>query len=128
MHVLLEAKELLTEDNYLVIYTKGDKLNLVNEDHIGSTGNWLVAKDKEIDYLIIYHRDETNNENIVYTAKYKDKELAEGTDRYKIFFTDVERVANTPSNWAKFIGSNTMNPLSYFYAEDYVSPPFTGRE
>jgi len=127
MHVLMEAKELLTKDNYLVIYTNNKSNQLtIKEDYTGVTGNWLVAKDKDIDYIIIYRRDDENDINVVYTAKYKDKKLAEGDDRYKIYFTDIEYISTTPSNWMEFIGSNTRNPLSYFYAKDYVEPPFTG--
>jgi hypothetical protein len=101
--------------NNIAIFTNFDSLeysdlrrrNLSLEKE-GYTGNWVIAKNRDIEKIVLYVREDGVNK--IYLANYTYRENIEGR-RYRVYFKNLKFVENTISNWKDF--ANTQSPIRY---------------
>lgn len=101
--------------NYIAIFTNLDGLdygdlrrrNLLLEKE-GYSGNWVIAKTRDIEKIILYIRE--NGINKVYLADYSYRENIEGR-RFRIYFKNLKFLESTTANWTEF--ANTQSPIRY---------------
>jgi 6-phosphogluconolactonase (cycloisomerase 2 family) len=106
----MEAQSLLQEnETAIAVFTKGSKLQL-HADNTGTTGDWVVGGDLDVDKVIIYHRRDSDT-NEVYLADF-DGVSAAGEGRYKIHFTNAKLMDSTDKSWSEFAATG-QNPVRY---------------
>ncbi len=101
--------------NYIAIFTNFDGMehtdlrrkNLLL-DKEGYTGNWVIAKTRDIEKIILYVRE--NGINKVYIADYNYRVNIEGR-RSRVYFQNLEFIEETTANWTEF--ANTQSPIRY---------------
>jgi transposase-like protein len=102
------------KETAIVLFTRGMYLE-IRDNKTGSSGNWVVDPDKEIEKIVIYRRDEntTIQRNDIYLGDYVWPEgpLEDGK-RYRIHFKNLERVGYTENNWKDF-ADGSANPVKY---------------
>jgi hypothetical protein len=108
----MKARDLIEEGQSAVaVFTSGRKLE-INSDSSGSTGNWVVRGDLDVDRVIIYHRREAGD-NEVYLATYDGLTRApDEPARSRIKSTNAHSVGVTENNWKEFAGPG-QNPVRY---------------
>jgi len=106
---LTNMTQLPVSGSAIVVFTDGDNTN-VKYFGESSTGNWIVDKNTQIEYVVIYHKG--SDTNTIYTGKFIDKELIHD-NRYNIKFDNVVCNGQTSSNWNEFVGDDSMNPVRY---------------
>ena len=101
--------------NYIAIFTNFDGLEHtdlrrrnLSLDKEGYTGNWVIAKTRDIEKIILYLREDGINK--VYLADYNYREQIEGR-RSRIYFKNLKFIENTTANWTEF--ANTQSPIRY---------------
>ncbi len=109
------TKYIKSNYNYIAIFTNLDGLdygdlrrrNLLLEKE-GYSGNWVIAKTRDIEKIILYIRE--NGINKVYLADYSYRENIEGR-RFRIYFKNLKFLESTTANWTEF--ANTQSPIRY---------------
>lgn len=96
-------------ENAVVVFTHGKYLSL-KRDGSGSTGNWVINKNRRIKKVVIYERTKTGNE--IYIARPTSISGSRDPGRYVIKFADMRYFGNTYFNWPEFSGSR--NPVRYW--------------
>lgn len=81
-------------ENVVVVFTHGTRFVLY-DDNTGSTGQWTVDPNREIDRVILYHRDDEKNMNNLYIANHAGAEPADREGRYNIRLTHVQYIGAT---------------------------------
>jgi len=112
----MELKKYIDSNySYIAIFTNFDGLehtdlrrrNLsLNKE--GYSGNWIIAKTRVIEKIILYVREDGLNK--IYIADYNYRELIEER-RSRVYFKNLEFIENTTANWREF--SNTQSPIRY---------------
>lgn len=96
-------------ENAIVIFTYGKYFKRHN-DGSGSTGNWVIDKNRKVKQVIIYNRTERGNE--VYIAKPTALAPSKHAGRFVIKLDNIEYYGCTYFNWPQFSGSR--NPVRYW--------------
>lgn len=111
----MNAQSLLKAGQTAVaVFTRGRNLNL-NADGTGTTGNWKVRGDLDVDKVIIYHRrDQYSNE--IYLADF-DGVTEAGEGRRTIHFVNASLKDSTEKTWSEFAEAS-QNPVKYIQAEE----------
>ncbi|MFM7791788.1 MAG: HNH endonuclease, partial [Microcystis panniformis] len=78
-------------EKVVVIFTEG-KHFVLHDDNTGSTGQWKIDPNREVDRIILYHRDDENNANNLYIANHAGAEPADREGRYDIRLTHVQYI------------------------------------
>jgi len=105
--------------NFIAIFTNFDGLeysdlrrkNLLL-DNEGYTGNWVIAKSRKIEKILLYVREQGVNQ--VYLADYDYRETIEGR-RSRVYFKNLSSLGTTKANWMEF--ANTQSPIRYIDAQ-----------
>lgn len=95
----------------MVIFTRGGRFE-VNADHTGSTGNWVIDPNRKIDRVIVYHRNETANTNMLYIGSLVQAEKTTENDRYNIRLAHIQYIGETTLHWKEFAEAG-QNPIRY---------------
>ena len=101
----------ISDEPAIVIFTTGDKTD-VKYFGESKTGTWKLDLDKQINDVIIYHRDETKNINMLYKGSFVRTEPS-NDNRNTIIFDNVECIGETSYNWFGFTGNNSSTPIKY---------------
>lgn len=96
-------------ENAIVIFTYG-KYFKKHADGSGSTGNWVIDKNRKVKQVIIYNRTERGNE--VYVAKRTALAPSKHAGRFVIKLDNIRYYGCTYFNWPQFSGSR--NPVRYW--------------
>jgi hypothetical protein len=110
--------EIIEEDERVIaVFTTHDQWSsnlIINKDRTGSTGDWAIRSNPDVETVIIYHR--VDGGNYIYKAKivsiegplpkYKDR------NRYKIYFSGCEDEGVTTNTWSDFANCGA-NPVRY---------------
>ena len=73
---LVKARDFIKpNEKVVVIFTEG-KHFVLHDDNTGSTGQWKIDPNREVDRIILYHRDDENNANNLYIANHAGAEPA----------------------------------------------------
>ena len=112
----MELKKYINPNyNNIAIFTNFDGLEYsdlrrknLSLNTAGYTGNWVIAKNRNIEKIILYIREDVINK--IYIADYNYRENIEGR-RYRIYFKNLKFIENTTANWKDF--ANTQNPIRY---------------
>ena len=110
--------DLIDKDERVIsVFTTHDQWssNLIfNKDGTGSTGDWAIRRNPNVETLIIYNR--VGSSNNIYKAKIVSIEgpLSNYADknRYKIHFSSCVSKGVTTSSWSDF-ASCGANPVRY---------------
>ncbi len=101
----------------VAVFTKGRDFEL-NKDGTGTTGDWVVRANLDVDKVIIYHRKEETGVNEIYVADFDG--LSPGIERrHKIHFVNAKLVNNTDQTWYTFADA-TQNPVRYLTGADVL--------
>lgn len=108
----MKARELIADgETAVAVYTDGLFLE-IKPDGTGSTGNWIVRSDLDVDRVIILRRG-ASQVNQVYVATFNGLTLDEGDPRrWRIHFTNARLVGRTDNNWREFADAG-QNPVRY---------------
>ncbi|MEY3555997.1 MAG: HNH endonuclease [Microcystis aeruginosa LL13-03] len=98
-------------EKVVVIFTEG-KHFVLHDDNTGSTGQWKIDPNREVDRIILYHRDDENNTNNLYIANHAGAGPADREGRYDIRLTHVQYIGATSVNWVEF-AEGGQNPIRY---------------
>jgi len=98
-------------EKVIVILTHGSDFFL-HDDKTGSTGEWKIDPNRLVDRVIIYHRNDEMNTNILYIANHAGVEPAEREGRYNIQLTHAQYIGTTSANWNEFAETGTY-PIRY---------------
>ena len=111
----MKAQSLLEAGQTAVaVFTKGSNLNL-NADGTGTTGDWKVRGDLDVDKVIIYHRrDQDSNE--IYLADF-DGVTEAGEGRRTIHFVNAMLKDSTGKSWKEFAATG-QSPVKYIRAQE----------
>lgn len=110
----MEAHSLLhSGETAVALFTEGKRFE-INRDGTGTTGNWVVKAELDVDRVIIYRRRERTNE--VYLADFAGISDA-GERRRKIHFVNARMIDETDRSWTEFAGGG-QNPVRYIAAEE----------
>lgn len=96
-------------ESAVVVFTHGKYLNL-KRDGSGSTGNWVINKNRQIKKVVIYERTKTGNE--IYVASPTSITDSRDPGRSVIQFANLRYFGKTYFNWPEFSGSR--NPVRYW--------------
>lgn len=109
------TKYITSNYNYVAIFTNLDNFEYYDlrkknlSLHIeGYTGNWVIAKNRVIEKMILYIREKGINK--IYTADFSYLKKIEGR-RSRIYFKNLKFIENTNANWKEF--ANTQGPVRY---------------
>ena len=95
----------------VAVFTRGSKFEK-NKDGIGSTGNWKIDPNRNLEKVIIYHRPEREPQAEVHVADISQIKPSGEEGRFIIFFENREKVGDTDLNWFEFAESGS-NPVRY---------------
>ena len=98
-------------ENVVVIFTHGLHFILC-DGNTGSTGQWIIDPNRSVDRVIVYHRDDEKNTNILYIANHAGTEPAEREGRYNIQLAHVQYIGTTSTNWIEF-AEGGQYPIRY---------------
>src|SRR6187455_2921174 len=100
---LLEPNE-----SALAVFTRGDHLEMYS-DGSGSSGNWVIKPNRQLDKFIIYYRhmELVPTQVEVYLADYIDVAPSKEGSRLIVNFKNARRMGTTNSNWYEFVGPGT---------------------
>jgi hypothetical protein len=101
---------------YIAIFTnldRGDVLRKKRDMALskeGFTCCWKISATRKIEKILLYIRE--NNVNKIYHADYYDREImTDDSNRFKLYFKNLQFIENTNSNWKEFV--NTQSPVRY---------------
>ena len=104
---------------YIAIFTNLDKeenveihrRNLNRDDKEGFSGNWVIAKNRIFQKVLLYVRE--NSQNKIYLADYLNRELIE-RKRSRVYFKNLKFVDTTNLHWGDFTESkSSQSPIRY---------------
>ncbi len=113
----MKLREIINSDiinageTVLVVFTDG-KYFTNEQDGNGSTGNWKIDKNREIDKVIIYKRM-TQNNNQIYVGIKSDIIDSKEEGRFVIRMKNIKLVGTTNHNWKEFKENDSSNPIMY---------------
>ncbi|GAB4188899.1 MAG: hypothetical protein Fur006_29660 [Coleofasciculaceae cyanobacterium] len=99
-------------ESVIAIFTHGMHFELY-DGNTGSTGQWKIDPNRPVDRVIIYHRHDEMNTNILYIANHAGVEPADREGRYNIQLTHVQYIGTTSTNWVEFAETGPQ-PIRYF--------------
>lgn len=110
--VFMKARDFIKPgENTIVIFTRGAHL-VLGDDNTGLTGEWDLNPNRPVERVIIYHRNDETNANILYIANHAGVKPADREGRYNIQLAHVQYVGTTPSNWIEF-AEGGQHPIRY---------------
>ena len=104
---------------YIAIFTNLDNekdleihiKNLNLKDKNGYSGNWIIAKNRVFQKVLLYVRK--NGQNKIYLADYLDRKIVEDR-RSRVYFNNLKYVDVTNLHWGDFTESrSSQNPVRY---------------
>lgn len=98
-------------ERMMVIFTRGGRF-VVNDDHSGSTGNWVIDPNRNVDRVVIYHRRDQASPNELYIGTFKGVQPTDKPTRYSVQLDHIQYVGLTESNWLDFADGG-QNPIRY---------------
>jgi len=114
-HTMELNKYINSNYNNIAIFTNFDGLEYsdlrrknLSLNTEGYTGNWVIAKNRDIEKIILYVREKGINK--IYLANYNYRENIEGR-RYRVYFKNLKFIENTTANWKNF--ANTQSHIRY---------------
>ncbi|KPQ39589.1 MAG: putative permease YjgP/YjgQ family [Phormidium sp. OSCR] len=98
-------------ENVVIIFTHG-KHFVLYDDNTGLTGEWKLDPNRNVERVILYHREGDKNTNTLYIANHAGVEPADREGRYNLRLTHVQYVGVTSVNWVEF-SEGGQNPIRY---------------
>ncbi|MBU4222202.1 MAG: HNH endonuclease [Euryarchaeota archaeon] len=98
-------------ETVLVVFTRGNYFTY-EQDGNGSTGNWKINKNREIDKIIIYKRM-THDHNQIYVGIKSDIIDSKEEGRFVIRMKNIKLVGTTNHNWKEFKENDSSSPIMY---------------
>jgi hypothetical protein len=99
-------------ESALAVLTDGRHFNL-NHDGSGSSGNWLINPQRQVERFIVYHRPGSAGDSAnLYRADYVDATPSPESGRSVISFRKAEQVGVTRLSWPEFADTGA-SPVRY---------------
>jgi len=102
------------EETAVAIFTRGGRFDH-KPDGTGSTGNWVITANLNVDKIIIYKQDTIYGQHEVWTGRPLAVIDSEEQGRRVVKMRNVEQIGTTNKNWHEFTGTKkgAINPVKY---------------